>query len=93
MGLVVYKDAGANTVSVTNRMLEKVAVLQKDFPAVQVTVVAAQADFVVDALSNLGQEIVVGGVLSPLAFSALIAFATSSMVRLSERSRSGIMVT
>ncbi|MBC8090324.1 MAG: efflux RND transporter permease subunit [Phycisphaerae bacterium] len=64
VGLVVYKDAGANTVSVTNRMMEKVAVLQKDFPAVQITVVAAQADFVVDALSNLGQEIVAGGILS-----------------------------
>lgn len=66
VGLVVYKDAGANTVSVTNRMMDKVAVLQKDFPAVQITVVAAQADFVVDALSNLGQEIVAGGILSLL---------------------------
>ena len=64
VGLVVYKDAGSNTVSVTNLMMEKVAQLQKDFPAVQITVVAAQADFVVDALSNLGQEIVVGGLLS-----------------------------
>lgn len=66
VGLVVYKDAGANTVSVTNLMMEKVAVLQKDFPAVKITVVAAQADFVVDALSNLGQEIIAGGVLSLL---------------------------
>lgn len=66
VGLVVYKDAGSNTVSVTNLMMEKVAQLQKDFPTVQITVVAAQADFVVDALSNLGQEIVVGGILSLL---------------------------
>ncbi|MEO7360623.1 MAG: efflux RND transporter permease subunit, partial [Gemmatimonadaceae bacterium] len=64
VGLVVYKDAGSNTVSVTNLMMERVAQLQKDFPTVQITVVAAQADFVVDALSNLGQEIVVGGLLS-----------------------------
>jgi HAE1 family hydrophobic/amphiphilic exporter-1 len=64
VGLVVYKDAGSNTVSVTNLMMEKIATLQKDFPGVQITVVAAQADFVVDALSNLGQEIVVGGLLS-----------------------------
>lgn len=64
VGLVVYKDAGSNTVSVTNLMMEKVATLRKDFPDVQITVVAAQADFVVDALSNLGQEIVVGGLLS-----------------------------
>ena len=66
VGLVVYKDAGSNTVAVTNRMMESVAQLQKEFPAIQVTVVAAQADFVVDALSNLGQEIVAGGILSLL---------------------------
>ena len=66
VGLVVYKDAGSNTVAVTNRMMEAVQQLQKEFPAIQVTVVAAQADFVIDALSNLGQEIVAGGILSLL---------------------------
>ncbi len=66
VGLVVYKDAGANTVAVTRRMTEAVAQLGTEFPALAVTVVAAQADFVVDALSNLGQEIVVGGLLSLL---------------------------
>ena len=66
IGLVVYKDAGSNTVAVTNRMTEAVTQLQKEFPAIQITVVAAQADFVVDALSNLGQEIVAGGILSLL---------------------------
>ncbi|MEP6764162.1 MAG: efflux RND transporter permease subunit [Gemmatimonadaceae bacterium] len=66
VGLVVYKDAGSNTVAVTNRMMEAVTQLQKEFPAIQITVVAAQADFVENALSNLGQEIVVGGILSLL---------------------------
>lgn len=64
IGLVIYKDAGANTVAVTRRMTDAVAQLEKEFPHVHITVVAAQADFVVDALSNLGQEIVVGGLLS-----------------------------
>ena len=66
IGLVVYKDAGSNTVAVTRRMTDAVAQLEKEFPNVHVTVVAAQADFVVDALSNLGQEIVAGGILSLL---------------------------
>jgi HAE1 family hydrophobic/amphiphilic exporter-1 len=66
VGLVVYKDAGANTVAVTRRMMEAVRALEAEFPGVSVRVVAAQADFVVDALSNLGQEIVAGGVLSLL---------------------------
>jgi HAE1 family hydrophobic/amphiphilic exporter-1 len=66
VGLVVYKDAGANTVAVTRAMMEAVGTLQREFPAIRPTVVAAQADFVVDALGNLGQEIVAGGVLSLL---------------------------
>jgi HAE1 family hydrophobic/amphiphilic exporter-1 len=66
IGLVVYKDAGSNTVSVTNRMMEAVESLEAEFPAVELTVVASQAEFVVDALSNLGQEIVVGGLMSLL---------------------------
>jgi len=66
IGLVVYKDAGSNTVAVTRRMMTSVAQLETEFPALPMTVVAAQADFVVDALSNLGQEIVAGGLLSLL---------------------------
>ena len=66
IGMVVYKDAGSNTVAVTHRMTDAIAQLEKEFPGVSMTVVAAQADFVVDALSNLGQEIVAGGLLSLL---------------------------
>ena len=64
VGLVVYKDAGSNTVAVTERMQETIALLQSEFPEIRMQVVAAQADFVVDALSNLGQEILIGGILS-----------------------------
>lgn len=66
IGLVVYKDAGSNTVAVTRRMMDAITALETEFPAVELTVVAAQADFVVDALSNLGQEIVAGGLMSLL---------------------------
>ncbi len=66
IGLVVYKDAGANTVAVTRRMTDAIAQLEQEFTGVRIAVVAAQADFVVDALSNLGQEIVAGGLLSLL---------------------------
>jgi HAE1 family hydrophobic/amphiphilic exporter-1 len=64
VGLVVYKDAGSNTVAVTQRMTEVIELLQEEFPNIRMHVVAAQADFVVAALSNLGQEIVVGGALA-----------------------------
>ena len=66
VGLVVYKDAGSNTVSVTKELEKVVDQLQTEFPGITLTVVAEQADFVVDALSNLGQEIILGGALSLL---------------------------
>jgi len=64
VGLVVYKDAGANTVAVTGEIQSVAEQLRKEFPSIGLTIVAAQANFVVDALSNLGQEIVIGGILS-----------------------------
>ena len=66
IGLVVYKDAGSNTVAVTGRMRDAITQLQTEFGGININVVAAQADFVEDALSNLGQEIVAGGLLSLL---------------------------
>ena len=66
IGLVVYKDAGSNTVAVTKRLTEQIAQLEQEYPGLALTVVAAQAEFVVDALSNLGQEIVAGGIMSLL---------------------------
>ena len=66
VGLVVYKDAGSNTVAVTRELRTTVENLTTEFPAISLTIVAAQADFVVDALSNLGQEILAGGAISLL---------------------------
>jgi HAE1 family hydrophobic/amphiphilic exporter-1 len=66
IGLVVYKDAGANTVAVTGDLEQAVEDLGHEFPDLSIRVVAAQARFVNDALSNLSQEIVLGGVLSLL---------------------------
>jgi len=63
IGMVAYKDAGANTVAVTRQMEEAVAQLGAEFPELRIQVIAAQARFVNDALANLTQEIVLGGAL------------------------------
>jgi len=63
IGLVAYKDAGANTVAVTRDMERAVAQLGAEFPDLRIQVIAAQARFVNDALANLTQEIILGGVL------------------------------
>lgn len=78
-GLVVYKDAGANTVAVTREMYRTIDLLRQEFPDVKIRVVAAQAEFVTDALSNLGQEIIAGGILSLLVILLFLRDWKSSL--------------
>jgi HAE1 family hydrophobic/amphiphilic exporter-1 len=78
VGLVVYKDAGSNTVAVTRNIDGAVAALTKEFPDLKVTVVAAQAGFVNAALGNLVQEIVAGGALSLMVILLLLGDLRSS---------------
>jgi HAE1 family hydrophobic/amphiphilic exporter-1 len=66
VGLVVYKDGGSNTVTVTRELERTLDALREQFPEVKIRLVAAQAKFVEDALSNLTQEILIGGALSIL---------------------------
>jgi HAE1 family hydrophobic/amphiphilic exporter-1 len=66
VGLVVYKDGGSNTVTVTRELERTLDALREQFPDVKIRLVAAQAKFVEDALSNLSQEILIGGALSIL---------------------------
>ncbi len=79
VGLVVYKDAGSNTVAVTRSIYESIEVLQKEFPDLRLTVVAAQAEFVNAALGNLIQEIVLGGILSLLVILLFLRDVRSSL--------------
>jgi HAE1 family hydrophobic/amphiphilic exporter-1 len=79
VGLVVYKDAGSNTVAVTGGVNDAIELLREEFPAVEVTVVAAQAEFVNAALSNLGQEIVAGGMLSLLVLLLFLRDVRTSL--------------
>ncbi len=79
VGLVVYKDAGSNTVTVTRNLYRVVDQLAQEFPDIRVRVVAAQAEFVTDALANLGQEIVAGGVLSLLVILLFLGDLRTSL--------------
>jgi HAE1 family hydrophobic/amphiphilic exporter-1 len=88
VGLVVYKDAGANTVAVTKELERVIGQLGTEFPEAKLTLVAAQANFVIDALSNLGQEIILGGILSLLVILVFLrdwkmSLAITMMVPLS----------
>ncbi len=78
-GLVVYKDAGANTVGVTRELYRSIEVLGDEFPDVQLSVVAAQAEFVTAALANLAREIFVGGALALIVILLFLGDLRSSL--------------
>jgi hydrophobic/amphiphilic exporter-1 (mainly G- bacteria), HAE1 family len=71
VGLLVYKESGSNTVRVAERVDEVLAQLRSEFPGVTMEVASSQADFIADAISNVVQALLVGGVL---AFLVLFLF-------------------
>jgi HAE1 family hydrophobic/amphiphilic exporter-1 len=71
VGLLVFKSAGANTVSVAKRVDAVVAELKSEFPQARLVVASSQAGFIADALDNVTQEVVFGGLL---AFLVLFLF-------------------
>jgi HAE1 family hydrophobic/amphiphilic exporter-1 len=71
VGLLVFKDAGANTVRVAETVEQTLAELRQQYPEVKLEVATSQAGFVSDAISNVVQNLVQGAVL---AFLVLLLF-------------------
>jgi HAE1 family hydrophobic/amphiphilic exporter-1 len=71
IGLLVYKEAGSNTVRVADQVDEVLTQLRDEFPEVGIEVASSQATFISDAISNVVQALLFGGVL---AFLVLFLF-------------------
>ncbi|MGD8497124.1 MAG: efflux RND transporter permease subunit, partial [Gemmatimonadales bacterium] len=71
IGLLVYKEAGSNTVRVADDVRGVLEQLGEEFPAVRIEVAADQAQFISEAISNVVQALVLGGLL---AFLVLFLF-------------------
>ncbi|MEW5927214.1 MAG: efflux RND transporter permease subunit [Gemmatimonadota bacterium] len=71
VGLLVFKGAEANTVRVAEQVEEVMAELRREYPEVKVEVAMSQAGFISDALANVVQEVLLGGIL---AFLVLFLF-------------------
>jgi hydrophobic/amphiphilic exporter-1 (mainly G- bacteria), HAE1 family len=71
VGLLLFKESGANTVRVTERVDDVLEQLRRLYPDVRLDVATAQATFISDAISNVVQALVVGGIL---AFLVLFLF-------------------
>ena len=71
VGLLVFKGAEANTVRVAEQVEEVMAELRGEYPEVRLEVAMSQAGFISDALANVVQEVLLGGML---AFLVLFLF-------------------
>jgi len=71
VGILVFKESGANTVQVAEDVRRVLDQLREEYPAYQVDVASSQAGFIADSISNVVQALVFGGIL---AFLVLFLF-------------------
>ncbi|MGH7558045.1 MAG: efflux RND transporter permease subunit, partial [Gemmatimonadota bacterium] len=66
IGLLVYKESGANTVTASGRVEETFAELERQFPGIELATVTAQAGFITAAIGNVVWALVLGGLFAYL---------------------------
>ncbi|MGW8265284.1 MAG: efflux RND transporter permease subunit, partial [Longimicrobiales bacterium] len=71
VGILVFKESGANTVQVADAVQETLDQLREEYPDYQLDVASSQAGFIADSISNVVQALVFGGIL---AFLVLFLF-------------------
>ncbi len=71
VGVLIYKESGANTVQVANLVEETLEVLRREFPTVTIDVAGSQAGFIADSIDNVISALILGGML---AFLVLFLF-------------------
>ncbi len=71
VGILVFKESGANTVQVAEDVDGTLHQLRAEYPDFQLDVASSQAGFISDSISNVVQALVFGGIL---AFLVLFLF-------------------
>jgi HAE1 family hydrophobic/amphiphilic exporter-1 len=71
LGLLIFKESGANTVSVAREVQTVLDQLRSEYPDVSMETAMSQAGFITASISNLVQNLVLGGTL---AFLVLFLF-------------------
>ena len=71
VGLLVFKESGANTVTVSESVRSVIEELATEYPAVSIDIADDQAGFIADSISNVVQALFFGGML---AFLVLFLF-------------------
>ncbi len=71
VGILVFKESGANTVQVAEEVQGTLDQLRSEYPDFHLDVASSQAGFISDSISNVVQALVFGGIL---AFLVLFLF-------------------
>src|SRR5690606_37826631 len=79
VGLLLFKESGANTVRVAERVEEVLAQLRVQYPELSIATATSQAGFISGAINNLVSQVITGGVL---AFLVLFLFLRDPRVPL-----------
>lgn len=75
VGILVFKESGANTVTVAESVEAVIGELAREYPTMQIDIADDQAGFIADSISNVVQALVFGGLL---AFLVLFLFLRDS---------------
>lgn len=71
VGILVYRESGANAVAAAERVQETFAELERQYPGIELQPVTSQAGFITSAIRNVVWSLVLGGLL---AFLILFPF-------------------
>ena len=71
VGILVFKESGANTVAVSEDVQETLALLKEQYPEFTAEIPSNQATFIDESISNVVQALILGGLL---AFIVLFFF-------------------
>ncbi|HEX2869067.1 MAG TPA: efflux RND transporter permease subunit [Ignavibacteriales bacterium] len=74
LGILINKEPESNTVEIAKMIRNTVSSLNKEFPEFNISIVSDQSEFIENAISNVKQEILWGGIL---AFIVLFFFLGS----------------
>ena len=71
VGLLVFKESGANTVTVAEAVEGVLEQLESEYPGMRIDIADNQAGFIDDSITNVVQALIIGGIL---AFLVLFLF-------------------
>jgi len=71
VGILIFKESGANTVNVARTVDETLEILRAEYSELNIDIATSQADFISESISNVVSALVFGGVL---AFLVLFLF-------------------